>query len=292
MARSDVHSIKNLDPTAYEYVGTIYDGPIPFGCNGPDFRRAVEDPRARELSRWSWADGNYRNKGTCDHCGACFHYGAVFVHTNGDAIVVGHQCAAGDFQYPTRAAYELKITKERAGTQRMAAKGRKLIADAGLAEDIETDHYIVRDIKARALRKGKLSDKQIELVRKLAAEAREHMARREAEKALAKPVKEGKGLTVTGTIISAKYQDGPYGSVPKILVRTDYGAKLWGTLPASIDSAIRDEHMALVRAGNAPDCGVFRMLRGRAVQFMASVFVSQDDPCFGFFSRPRQASLI
>ena len=287
--RNDPHSIKNLDPAAYEYIGTIYDGPVPGWVLDPQaFRASVEDVVAREAARDSWAEGNYRNRGTCDHCGSYFHYGAVFQHENGDAIVVGHQCAQGDFQYPNKAAYDLKHAKGRAKVQRTRAKGEKLIQDAGIAQDLELDHYILRDIKCRTLQTGKLSEKQIALVKKIAKEERERVAKQEAEKELDRPVREGKALEVKGTILSVKYQDSDYGSTLKMLVRTDYGAKLWGTVPATIEDAANELYVAECRAGKTDD-GMNRWMRGHKVGFVANVTASKDE-CFGFFARPRKGT--
>jgi len=283
--RTDVHSIVNLDPAAYTYIDTIYQGPDASSITKYD----------HEIDRMIAAStfkGNHHHKGTCDHCGAYFHYGAVYQHDNGDVIVVGHQCAAESFGLDDKRAYDLKRMKERAAGGRKAAKARAQWAEEGIEKDIETDHYIVRDIKAKALRYGSLSPKQIALVKKLAAEARAPKPEKPKEPE-PKPVREGKGLDIVGTILSVKYNESDYyGPTIKMLIRTDYGAKLWGTFPASLDDEANRAYMDRAKRGESKDGGVFRMIRGWRVKLIGNVKASPKDPCFGFIQRPRKASFI
>jgi hypothetical protein len=55
----------------------------------------------------------------------------------------------------------------------------------------------------------------------------------------------------------------------KMLVVTDTGWKVWGTMPAALD-----------------------VDRGARVRFTATVKPSDDDPHFGFFSRPTKAQVL
>ena len=78
---------------------------------------------------------------------------------------------------------------------------------------------------------------------------------------------------MTGEILSVKEVDSPYGWTTKVRVRTDYGATLWGTLPASLD-----------RQSGSPV--------GKRVAFTATVKQSDGDETFGFFSRPTKARYL
>lgn len=111
-----------------------------------------------------------------------------------------------------------------------------------------------------ALADGPLTERQVEAVRRIAAE-------RAADPEPA-PVVEGRGV-VTGRILSRKWVDSPYGSgALKVTVLDDRGFKVYGTLPAAIDDA----------------------QKGDRVTFTAAVTVSGDDETFGFFKRPSKAA--
>lgn len=96
-------------------------------------------------------------------------------------------------------------------------------------------------------------------------------AERAAQDAEAAPVPvTNKRITVTGTVLTVKWQDSYYGGSYKMLVRDVTGFKLWGSLPNSLS-----------------DCGV-----GDTVQFDAAVEPSKDDEKFGFYKRPTKASIL
>jgi hypothetical protein len=102
------------------------------------------------------------------------------------------------------------------------------------------------------------------------AERAAEQARRAEQEASAKPLPTGKGIGVTGEIVSLRWEDSPFGygrSTCKILVVGDDGWKVWGTCP----SALMD-----------------RELKGCRVTFTADVQAKEET--FGYFSRPRKAS--
>ena len=86
-------------------------------------------------------------------------------------------------------------------------------------------------------------------------------------------VPEGRQV-LTGKVLTVKEQASQFGYQLKMLVlaETDGGKafKVWGSVPRAIDTVERGEH----------------------VVFTATVERSKDDPQFGFFKRPMQASLI
>ena len=125
---------------------------------------------------------------------------------------------------------------------------------------------------------GKLSPKQTDIVRKSLARAKERLAtkaEREAqwktEAANLPPVPEtDERIDVVAEILSTKEVEGMYGWQTKALYKTDVGYKLWGSVPSKISEA----------------------KKGDRVQFSAKVSRSEDDPSFGFISRPTKAKII
>lgn len=101
-------------------------------------------------------------------------------------------------------------------------------------------------------------------------------------------------VEVAGTVISAEYRDTDYGSTPKMLLETDEGWRLWGTVPEAIFSAADVEQTEKLEAAGAERGDwepLVTYIRGRRVTFYASVTRSDDDETFGFFSRPTKATL-
>nr|NIO76640.1 hypothetical protein [Armatimonadota bacterium] len=139
----------------------------------------------------------------------------------------------------------------------------------GLAEALETDHHIVRDIAYRFRRFCELSPKQIALVMKLHNEA---MNPEPEEKHV--PAPEGR-KTFRGIVVSQKVHDNGYGSQVKITVKveTPEGSWLaWGTCPALIlDSR---------------PLGIYD-LRGSEVEIRATLSRSDRDEHFAFMKRPQ-----
>jgi hypothetical protein len=74
--------------------------------------------------------------------------------------------------------------------------------------------------------------------------------------------------TFTGTVVFTKYQESMYGGSEKMLFVDDRGFNLWGTAPSALWDA----------SNESPS--------GCKIQFDATVQVSDDDECFGFFKRP------
>lgn len=140
-----------------------------------------------------------------------------------------------------------------------------------LVKALATDHYIVRDIAARAGAGYSLSEKQVALVFKLAREA----TLRAAEKHAAAPT--GR-QTVTATVVSAKWKQTGYGyhevSTLKLTVKvsTPEGTWLaWGSCPGSLSDVVNP---------------------GTVLQFTATFEQSPDKAHFAFFKRPTKSSIV
>lgn len=151
MTRTDIHSPSNFDPAEYEYVGAF--------DQYRDYRISehaiVQENRLKGLlSDHGFVGGNFESKGQCDHCGARMRYVMVYVHVSGVHIATGETCADGRFELSDRAAFDRKALIGLAAAARVAAK---LAADKaatldtfpGLADALEADHHIIRDIRRR-----------------------------------------------------------------------------------------------------------------------------------------------
>jgi hypothetical protein len=111
------------------------------------------------------------------------------------------------------------------------------------------------------------------------AERKERLNAERAERDAARadlPAFQGRA-TVLGTVISTKVVESDFGTTVKMLVEHADGWKVWGSVPNSL-FLIGDTQRALVR--------------GDVVRFDAKIQKSDQDPKFGFFSRPTKATLV
>lgn len=279
--RTDCHRPAELDPANYSYIGWMYQGDseaVLEAIHGAfHFDPTDLDPKKVRNSKHLF-EGNYKAKHTCDHCGASFFWGNIYRHrpTN-RIIVVGHICAER-FGLESRAAWiQEQVRREREAIERRNAT--VLAANTWLAEypdlievigpDAHPEHDILIDLKSKLFQWGSLTEKQAGLARKIDLELKTPK--------VMKPkvdVVEGKGITITGTVISTRSEEVNFGYrgsiVFKMLVEDDRGFRLWGTVPASIGDTER----------------------GEKVTFTADVERSKDDSTFGFFKRPRKGQVL
>lgn len=218
-------------------------------------------------------DSRFDHKGTCDHCGAHFHYGAAYMNNEGEFAIVGNICASNKLNLTK---HEYADAKLRAAVK--SAKS-KVAANKALAtlipnrrEALDFDHFIVKSIRGNFRKWHSLSLRQWALVKKI--------IREEAEKAVAKaneptPVAIPTELldgrhTINGVLLHTKVEAGyAYNTfVTKMLVRDDRGFKVWGSLPSAL----------------------YKIVKGDRIQFDAKIEVSTKDECFGFIKRPSKAS--
>jgi hypothetical protein len=133
-------------------------------------------------------------------------------------------------------------------------------------------HRIALDIRRKLWMYGDLSPKQVDLVAKLVAEEPERLvraaawaAKKEAEKAAETMPPAGK-LTVTGEVLSTKWQDSDWGGSLKMLVKAGT-FKLWGTVPSKLTVS-----------------------KGDTVTFTAEV--EPVEVGFGYYKRPTKAAVL
>lgn len=139
------------------------------------------------------------------------------------------------------------------------------------------------------------SVKQVELVRTI-IERHEGWAARKLEEDLTKADCPTGATVVTGNIIAYRLVNSEYGEAVKITVEDETGFRVYGTLPSNLMDALYDEWLiTLDEDANTLDYGpevYLEAAKGRKITFTATLAPSDDDPKFGFYSRPRKASLV
>lgn len=126
-------------------------------------------------------DGRYKNRGTCDHCGAAFSYGAAFKNSAGEVAIVGNVCASTNLNLSAHEYADKKMRKtikmlktRRENEIKRAANREKLETMTGdLREALDMDHRICQSLRANFIEWGELTDGQERLALKLLAEKRE-----------------------------------------------------------------------------------------------------------------------
>jgi hypothetical protein len=277
MTRTDVHAPKNLVTEDYEFVACGYFG----SADEPGYSPLAHE--ARYLLDEGWRMGENESAGGCYHCGANLKYYAILKHEPSHTLVrVGETCLANRFELASaefhrlRAAAQLDRQAQRVKNTRIvwfAVDQDREIAYAWASEQIEAGSYgsggFRHTFVSQINRYGTVSDKFVRSIMRDMARTERRAEERTAQEAIeakaSSPVIEGR-ITVTGEVLSTKWQEGDFGGALKMLVRDDRGFKLWGTVPAAI----------------SPD-------RGDRITFTATVTKSQDDETFGFFKRPSKA---
>jgi hypothetical protein len=289
--RTDIHRPSAIRPEDYTYAGTLlpvipppaYSFGLPmevFEAAYAEWRRYMEQVRAqREMIRDSYPES--KGGHACDHCGVHIKYGMLFQHLNGNIIVVGEICADETMEVPTRALLEIKRERERLAGGREAAKRAEEVL-AWIEEDPtrigvvgwmmdRPENSFYADLLRKMRKYGPLSPGQEAAVRKgpeREAEQAARKAREEVLQATAKDCPTGR-VVITGEIVSTKWVESDFGGSLKMLVLSEEGFKVWGTVPSSLDAD-----------------------RGDLVRFTGTVEPSRDDPKFGFFKRPAKAEVI
>ncbi len=289
--RTDIHSPSNIVPQNYRYMLSFCNGQnagtFGFPINN-DVIMQIRHDRPRDFANIH--GGNY----SCDICGQTYNDGELWEHIETKQLItLGHQCAdtyhlcADDAEYEAEKA---KAVRNRARQAKMEAKQAAIAetfdANEGLREAFETakGHNIVADIHGRLMQYGNLSEKQIALVIKIAAQQVER-TRKNVEEFIDVPVVAGR-QTVVGKVVATKYSDfyigyGQYrGSVKGlVIVTTAKGQwKTWGTLSDTLFDGVNGAYQDFIK--------------GKTIQFDAVVKVADNDPKMSFFSRPSKASIV
>lgn len=271
--RTDPHAAANLIPSNYAHVLTFAHAGTEDGWPVPAYNVDVLVAMMRE-HRFFHRHGTTSR---CDVCGACFRFGDVFEHSpTGERIVVGWECA-DKIATLDRSTFDRQLGSLREATLAEARRAEKaeqraafFTANPGIENDLQGDHYILRDMAEKLERFGSLSEAQVALARKIADEARERATERKVPVAFVN----GARAFVRGTVVSVKTVAGYRMQERKMTVKVttpDGGVfLLYGACPASVAT----------------------VGRGAVVEFSATIQHGQRDPSFGFFKRPTKAVLV
>jgi len=282
MTRTDAHRPSAINPEEYDFVSFHDHRPDAWAANLVE-QRVFRSHRERTGGNFSGHD----HGGVCHICGNANAMSVARFHhrPSNTYIEVGETCA---HKLDDGEATNFRAFRERAAAGIAAAAGRRkaegILRDAGLeaawavfAAENDGGHEeeaTVRDIVAKLVRYGSISDAQINFLRSLLdriARRAEIAAQRAAEQEAAAPVPvTDERVEVVAEIVSTRVEEGPYGTVAKALFRHATGYKLWGTLPTAIAAA----------------------QRGDTVKLTARITVSDRDPKFGFINRPSKASFV
>lgn len=301
--RTDIHAPKNFDPADYVVIDYIDNKKPEYFIGMPmDAYEAIvarwQTEVFKHFPNWRTGGEDHVSIFQCNHCGhPGIRYVAVVKHIpTGNLLAFGEQCAER-CDISGRDAFRLKFIKDRAAKQ--AAAEARYAAKQKFAEENPTvvaflakyavevrdagrkPHPFLDDMVRALDRYDSLTERQSAAVEKFAAKADEFAARdaerqaeREAELANAAPLADGR-RSISGKVISTKWQEGDYGTTAKMLVKEDDGNKVWGTVPES-----------LFREGHDLDG-----MKGLRVEFTATVERSRDDEHFGFYKRPTGATI-
>lgn len=287
--RNDVHSPANLVPENYEYIFAA-DNNTPWVLRAGDFGLEV----SRKLGQ-SQLD---RHCHQCHHCGAHIRYFAVLEYKpTGEYIAVGETClerfemTSNEF-HALRKAAELDRQKQRIKTAIMdftcANPDLAFMADSTgeTTPEASQENSFIADVARKLRIYGELSERQIDAVRNSLVRDQQFAARKAAEAASPKvliPVVEGK-QTITGEVLTVKWQDSDFGGSLKMLVKDDRGFKVWGTVPRSLDYSARNHETNEFIETKAA--------RGDRVAFSATVEAKAGEVGFGFFKRPTKGVIL
>ncbi len=310
----------SIDPGEWMWVGNFYQGNDDEGYDVfQDDMKDLELQLAKllkldpfdvegDLFGVVWESIAHHNNGGCASCGAHYAYGSVFfspVFSDGpdlDIIAIGHDCASNLFGLENLAAKQKRevarlrqVRKTREAFAAQVAEDPELAAAFALSfEGKPVDHPkdgtfltgtgagIVYDINRKGNRYGPISERQADLVKKIAREHTERQERREAEleaKADVPDVPEGR-VEVTGTVTSIKWKDSDYsydGGAFKMVCESEEGWRVWGTVPSKLLDSVEYGYKELI---------------GSKVRFTAAITPSKDDRLFGFYKRPTKPELI
>ncbi len=317
MSANDTHLPSNFAPMAYAFVGGFDNAPEPgsfIGSGGDWFTEWGQLPGTNPLNaEYSYLRGllaasptsAYGDRGLqCDHCGAHIRYVVVVQHTpTGDHIALGERCVdrigsmdratwkVGELRKAAQAARKAAATRaaRAANAERypelvawiIAHEGRwipqpvfwcaQIAAEGAVWDDTNTAAALAATVEYDA------EDARRAIVR----------AQREATK---QPAPAGR-VQVVGEVVKVGYKENDFGGAWKMTVAADGGFMCWGSVPSAIVDAHRLERfLGAVGAVQATSLDVW--LKGKRVQFTATLEPKDDDPCFAFFKRPAKAELV
>lgn len=325
MARKDAHRPSAIIPEDYDFVAAFSKGDCLVGATENAQQRSIlRDHMERTGGKYS----DHEHGGSCHVCGASMIYAAVFFHLPSRTYIrTGFDCAEKLGASDSEVNLFRRVRTEAQALEQAKAgklKAQGLLREKGMLEAvreifepeslmvantalclkldeiIESERssfyrslanqaqdkiYTACDIVRKLVKYGSLSEGQWKFLASLleqqpwnTVEQRiaELEAKREAERAAGTAAPEGRTV-VTGEIVSTKMQDGNFGTQFKMLVKADDGYKVWSVIPRQLW---------------AQDGVTIENLKGKRVEFVATLKRSDDDETFAFGSRPAKGKLL
>jgi len=298
MARNDIHSTKNFQPDDYDFVDHFGHMKVPNMDRQDHEGFTLSEPYGEHVmaeydERGHGKDNPHADMFQCDICGARFVHGAGLIHRETNLLItVGGQCMEGIALVGSlKVGQKWEAVKRDRKRRERAGKMRKmLVENPGINAALKTDHYISKDLRAKALEWGDLSEKQIALAFKLQSDVANRPDELEGRPVPA----DGERHTVEATILGTKLVDGYMGGQEEkmlVQVEVDGGAfKLYGGVPAAIADAQWDGQRQ--RLEDDPEHkNAWPELKGAKIKFTAR-FKIKDDPNFAIISRPTKVSVL
>lgn len=272
-----------------------------------------EPYRGSEAEYELWCDTAKNDDSRCAMCGHRLRYNCVVQHTpTGEFYDIGRECM-GNIEY-LKAAMNWAEARCAAVAKQVAA-GKKAARERRAA-DIRLERYCeangeiakafeeargfdrkhplwhkvsfavttLEDMRAKVRKYGSLSEKQVAFALSLHKQIAERLISGEdelklREERIASGLRAPSGrVSVRGTIISVKYVENDFGGSWKSLIELENGTRAYGTIPY--------DHRQLQYCGN----GVYAKIeaeRGDEVEITATFEVSEKDPLFAFYKRPK-----
>lgn len=286
--RNDIHSPKNIVPEDYRYIASFHNG------EGKGFVIPINMDFVMELRRDRKRDFANIHGGNCDCdiCGRAYNQGEIWEHVpTKQLITLGHMCAmkydlcANDQEYAHQKAASILAAKKKRKNEIRAENIEEILSEnPGLKEALELDHTVIRDINFRFSMYGAISEKQIEVVLKIANQ----IANREKNRLELIDIPAPGRQTIIGKIVSTKWKQYQFGYNRAtevlqglIIVSSPKGKwKTWGTISNKFKNLLGEY-----------DSFEKEMLN-KIVQFDAVVSVAENDPKMSFFSRPTKVKII
>jgi hypothetical protein len=261
--REDVHRPSVINPGDYDYirVGVNRKHPI---TGGP--------------------------AGVCHHCGKAIVWEVYYRHLpSGNVVTFGYICAGILSLTDNRIDHEMVLLKRKVENERREAREQmdrderteRFKVQYGdlydyLEDNQDSSNWFVKSLWQGLQRWGDLTPRQITALQTAIKRDQETAVRKlqEAKELENAPVLQAVRGRLEGVVISTKYQHSEnFGDTPKMLVKSDSGNKVYGTIPNNLMNEVGMED-----------------LKGKRVRFVATIKPKEDH--FGIFSHPRNAEVI
>lgn len=277
-----VHNPTNFEPKDY-VVEDYLDNKRPEYCGGHQDLYLLELEQWERGMRTALGEGWRAKSHRCIHCGnGSVRWITAVRHLPTNEVVAFGAICTNRLGFADKVAFKLAQLQARAEARKVRFTAytkreafistRPEVAAALLAAPLpqHAKNFFVHDVLAKLDRYGELSEKQVSAVVESLKRDDEHVAKQMAEAAEPKGDAPSGRVTVTGTILTIKTQEGymPGTTSLKMLVKLENNAKAWCSVPTNGDDVQEDD----------------------VITFKATFEVSATDKSFAFGKRPLMVS--